>query len=262
MRTNVVSELRKVASPSRPSVAIALVHPHDPARSVATPILAWHAAFMGLTFQRARRPEHKALQRHRILAAARDFLDQAQHSSELSLADVANLAGMARSNVYRYFDSREAILLAILASELSDWVDDVVDRLDVTAAPRDTRLECLAAALDDATAPRPLLCHLVSVLPGLLDTAGASDPGSPLMLDLHVQRTRLTAAMYRTVPELDEAQHYALLRHMASFVIGAWPLSASAGEGTTLAARRKPSFQRELRRAALLVARGILDTHP
>lgn len=214
---------------------------------------------MGRNFQRARRPEQKAQQRDRILGAARAFLERAHHSSELSLADVANLAGMARSNVYRYFDSREAILLAILVAEITEWIDDVVARLDGAQGDGAARLEALAAALDEATGPRPLLCHLVSVLPGLLDTAQPADPADPFVADMHQQRARLTSAMHAAVPELDEAQHFDLMRHVASFVIGAWPLSASSRDsGTTLSERSKPGFQRELRRAVLLVARGIL----
>jgi len=215
---------------------------------------------MGRSFQRARRPEQKALQRERILAAAHTFLERAHHSSELSLADVAQLSGMARSNVYRYFDSREAILLAILATGAAEWIDDVVERLAGVdpATDVDPRLEQLADAIDAATAARPLLCHLVSVLPGLLDDTQATDPDDPVWTDVKSRRARLTEVMHRAVPELAEAQHFDLLRHVVSFVIGAWPLSSSTG-GTTLCERRKPGFQRELRRAVRLVARGILD---
>ena len=216
---------------------------------------------MGRTFQRARRPEHKALQRDRILRAARSFLEQAEHSSELSLADVANVAGMARSNVYRYFDSREAILLAILGREIVDWVADVTASLDPADGDLDTRLEQLAAAIDDATAVRPLLCHLVSVIPGLLDHEQAQDPASPFVDEMQRCRIELTGSMHRVVPELTEDQHFDLMRHIASFLIGAWPLSPAAPDsGRTLNERRKPGFQRELRRAVRLVARGTLGS--
>ncbi len=214
---------------------------------------------MGRTFKRARRPEQKAQQRNRILEAARAFLAGAQHSGELSLADVANLAGMARSNVYRYFDSRESILLGILTEEAADLVDEVVERLALVDGGLAERLEHLAAILDEATAPRPVLCHLVSVLPGLLDTAQSAGPDDPLTRDVLELRERLVSAMHRAVPELGEARHVDLLRHVVSFIIGAWPLSGSAADrGTTLGDRSKPAFQRELRRAVLLVARGIL----
>ncbi|MEN0068380.1 MAG: TetR/AcrR family transcriptional regulator [Myxococcota bacterium] len=214
---------------------------------------------MGRTFQRARRPEQKAQQRERIVVAARSFLEQAEHSSELSLADVANLAGMARSNVYRYFDSREDILLAILGAEIALWIQDVIERLATAEGDLDSRLLHLAVTIDEATAPRPLLCHLVSVLPGLLDTTRGNDPADPFISDMQRLRERLTQAMTQAVPELTEAEHFDLMRHVTSFIIGAWPLSASARtSGTTLGYREKPGFQKELRRAVLVVARGIL----
>lgn len=191
------------------------------------------------------------------MRAARAFLERAEHSSELSLADVANLAGMARSNVYRYFDTREAILLAILAAELSGWIDDVVRQLEAPTGDVEARVEHLALVIDEATGPRPLLCHLVSVVPSLLDTAQTSLPA--LGSELEEGRERLITAMHQALPELDEEQHLGLVRHVVSFVIGAWPLSSSAPDsGHTLCDRRKPGFQRELRRAVRVVARGIL----
>ncbi|MEM6930898.1 MAG: TetR family transcriptional regulator, partial [Myxococcota bacterium] len=175
---------------------------------------------MGRTFQRARRPEQKAQQRDRILDAARGFLERAHHSSELSLADVANAAGMARSNVYRYFDSRESILLGILAAEVVDLVEDVVVRLETFEGTVDARLESLASVIDAVTAPRPLLCHLVSVVPGLLDTARSAGPDAPFVQQMQAQRELLTGAMHDAVPELAESQHGDLMRHVVSFIIG------------------------------------------
>src|SRR5712692_5405304 len=69
------------------------------------------------TFRRARRPEEKEVRRQQILAAARKLL-AGRGVGELSLNELARRAGVSKPNVYRYFESREDVLLQV-------WVDEV-----------------------------------------------------------------------------------------------------------------------------------------
>ncbi len=59
-------------------------------------------------FQRARRPEE--VRRQQILTAARTLLAE-RGVSELSLNELARRSGVSKPNVYRYFESREDVLL-------------------------------------------------------------------------------------------------------------------------------------------------------
>ena len=79
-------------------------------------------------FQRARQPHQKAQRRAHILGVARQMLDQGA-LDELTLNELARRVGLAKSNVYRYFESRESILLEIFQEDIHEWVDDVVMRL-------------------------------------------------------------------------------------------------------------------------------------
>lgn len=88
--------------------------------------------------RRIRDPERKA----RILAAAAR-LGSRRGFHAISMADIGAEAGIVGSGVYRHFDSKTAILVAML--------DQVMDRLTARTA------EILAAGDDDART----LCHLV-----------------------------------------------------------------------------------------------------
>lgn len=55
---------------------------------------------------------HRSLTREEIMGAARQLLTP-HHSGELSLRAVARAVGIAPSGLYRYFDSREALVEAI-----------------------------------------------------------------------------------------------------------------------------------------------------
>lgn len=61
--------------------------------------------------------EHKQAQRLRILAAAQQrFIESGFHSA--SMATIAETAGMSPGLIYRYFDSKNAIILAIIEQQL------------------------------------------------------------------------------------------------------------------------------------------------
>ncbi|MEU6643500.1 TetR family transcriptional regulator [Saccharomonospora sp. NPDC046836] len=104
------------------------------------------------TFVRARRPEHKQQRRDAILAAARDLAIESGVRN-VSLGNVAAAVGLAKSNVVRYFGTREEIYLELAAECWREWADEVNRRLDNGADVIDTLAETLAE--------RQLFCDLL-----------------------------------------------------------------------------------------------------
>jgi AcrR family transcriptional regulator len=103
-------------------------------------------------FQRARRPEQKQQRRDAILAAARRLAAESG-VAHVTLSGVAAAVGQAKSNVGRYFGTREEIYLELAAQCWHDWRDEVLRRLDDGDNPVDTLAETLA--------DRPLFCDLL-----------------------------------------------------------------------------------------------------
>jgi AcrR family transcriptional regulator len=111
------------------------------------------------TFARARSAEHKRRRREAILAAASDLAVR-EGVQGVTLAAVADAVGLAKSNVLRYFGTREEIYLELMAGQWRDWVADLLARLP--GPPAGSR--ALAAALTGSLVSRPLFCDLQSVL--------------------------------------------------------------------------------------------------
>ena len=114
-------------------------------------------------FLRARRPEHKQQRRDAILAAARNL---ARKSSvrNVSLSAVAEAVGLAKSNISRYFGTREEIYLELLAEEWQQYSRAVSVRL------RDTHdTDAAITVLAETMVDRPLFCDLLSHLPTSLE---------------------------------------------------------------------------------------------
>jgi AcrR family transcriptional regulator len=106
-------------------------------------------------FIRARQPEHKHQRREAIIAAARK-LALRSGVSHVSLGAVAAEAGFAKSNVARYFATREEIYLLLTSRELSNWAGEVAGQLPPAASP-----EMIADMLVGSLRERPLLCDLI-----------------------------------------------------------------------------------------------------
>lgn len=111
---------------------------------------------MKQAFVRARRPEHKRQRREAILAAARDLAEESGMRN-VSLGGVAAAVGLAKSNVVRYFGTREEIYLELAAESWTEWATEVAERLHHAAGPDET-----VTALTETLADRPLFCDLLS----------------------------------------------------------------------------------------------------
>ena len=59
-----------------------------------------------------------AARRTAIMAVARDMLAE-KNVGDISLRELSDRVGLAKSNVLRYFDSREAIFLEVLDEEFA-----------------------------------------------------------------------------------------------------------------------------------------------
>ncbi|MEV0614564.1 TetR family transcriptional regulator [Nonomuraea sp. NPDC050404] len=110
----------------------------------------------GSAFLRARRPEHKQQRREAILAAARE-LARASGVRNVTLGAVAEAVGLAKSNIMRYFGTREEIYLELATEEWRQWAADVSARLRDTNGTAEA-VTVLAETLVD----RPLFCDLMS----------------------------------------------------------------------------------------------------
>ncbi len=105
-----------------------------------------------------------------ILDAAAAMLTE-MPVAEVTLNGLSRRAGLAKSNVLRYFESREAVLLELLDAAWRDWLaalgEDLRHAVDASA-PVAVRGDQLATTLAVSLAARPVLCDLISA-----QTAGA-----------------------------------------------------------------------------------------
>jgi AcrR family transcriptional regulator len=113
--------------------------------------------------------------RDRILESA--FSAVATHGlSRLTVDDVARLAGLSRQTVYRYFDSKDALIQALVYREEEAFIEGVRaaharhDRLE--DAMREAILYCLTAAREHPLLDRLLASEADALVPVLTTHGG------------------------------------------------------------------------------------------
>lgn len=111
-----------------------------------------------------------AARRAAILDVARAMLDE-KNVADISLRELSDRVGLAKSNVLRYFDSREAIFLEVLDQEFQAWLADVKTQLGKPRArkPNYANEIRVATTVADLLVDRPLLCELIGSMAGVLE---------------------------------------------------------------------------------------------
>ncbi|MFF2732252.1 TetR family transcriptional regulator [Streptomyces sp. NPDC058008] len=156
------------------------------------------------TFQRARSDEQREIRRRAILATAAEMCDEVPVSA-VSLNELSRRVGLAKSNVLRYFQSREAILLELLDQAWQEWTAELPERMDASVAP-DTdvpeRARAFAAALTRSLADHRRLCDLLSAQAGVLEHNVSPDVAARYKRAALANVAGLAAVTRRHLPEL------------------------------------------------------------
>ncbi len=182
---------------------------------------------MKASFQRARQPEQKEQRRAHLLATARTLLAGPVPLRALSLNELARQAGMAKANVYTYFESREALLLALLQDEWERWFR----RLDDVALPGGRGGACLddvVAAIASSLAGAPLLCELTAALPAVIEQNLSEDAIRAFKRDALVLFAQVAEHLARRLPVLSASAYAELIHDAAYAIVGLYPATHPA----------------------------------
>jgi len=188
-------------------------------------------------FQRARRPEQVEARRAAILGVARELLVE-RPVSRISLRELSDRVGLAKSNVLRYFDSREAIFLEVLDSVWVSWLDELEGELSALDGPG---YERVATVIATSISRQRLLCELISTMAAVLERNISVETARTFKTRAG-ERTERLAGIVRARVALDaEAAGY-FAKAVFILVAGLWPY-ANPGEAvaTVLAERGAPA---------------------
>lgn len=125
--------------------------------------------------------------------------------SELTLTELARRVGLAKSNVLRYFESREAVLLELLTAAMDEWLprlDAELARTLSARAPAARRADQVVSTIVGTLAGRPVLCDLLSAQTAVLEHNISVDVAARYKRDMVQDLGVLATTVRAHLPEL------------------------------------------------------------
>ena len=178
-------------------------------------------------FQRARSEEQRETRRRAILGAAAAMLAE-MPVAQVTLNELSRRSGLAKSNVLRYFESREAVLLDLLDSAWQDWLvqleKDLADAVDV-AAPLAQRADQLVDEVAASLVSRPMLCDLISAQAAVLERNVSPEVAAQYKRASIAGITALGGLILKYVTELGEHDAVRLAGAVTLMTGALWPHS-------------------------------------
>ena len=212
-------------------------------------------------YLRARSPEQKEERRRHLLDTAKALLLEMPDVHDLGINELARRAQMTKSNVYRYFESSEAVLLDVLVGEFMLWLPDLRKALS-RDRKRTGTIEHIARAFSATVAARPLLCRLISMFPSILEHNISAERMVEFKHGLLAVRKATALDFHACMPSISAASFESCIHHAVPLLIGLWPLShpakiaAEVIELPELAALRY-RFQHDLEQGLLMLLRSL-----
>ncbi|HEV2515194.1 MAG TPA: TetR family transcriptional regulator [Devosia sp.] len=210
------------------------------------------------SFQRARKPEEIQARRDTLLAAAAELFD-AEGPLGAGLNAIAARAGFTKSNVYRYFESREEVLLSLFLAEMERLVPALSAAI---AATPEGDLDALTRVVTAEFASRPRLGHLTSILSSTLETNVSEQTIVMVKRTMGGMASEMAAALRTRLPGASADDALWAITMIGGLVAGLWPGAHPAPVAERVLsrpefARHRPSIERDLPRAVRAILASI-----
>jgi AcrR family transcriptional regulator len=208
-------------------------------------------------FQRARKPEERTIRRDALLAAAAELFDEGGPAGA-GLNAIAARAGFTKSNVYRYFESREEVLLSLFLAEMERFIPalDAAFR-DIPAGDVDGIARASAACFE----AQPRFCRLLTILSTVLEQNVSEATILNLKREVNRYAQSVGALIQRRLPTASIEDCAWVGSMTAAIVVGIWPGTEPSPAAAAVLARPELSHLRpDLGRDLVRAMRALLHS--
>lgn len=214
--------------------------------------------------RKARSSQEKADRRDELLRAAAGLFDSVPYA-KISMAQVAERAGVAKGTVYLYFASKEELFLGLLEKLLFAWHDALDQRLD--AARGEVSADQVIEMLALRSPGRKTLTGLLAIVSGVLEHNVSVEAASRYKPQLWARMMKTGAKLEAKWPYFRAGEGFQFLGHLALFIIGGRQLAdippvVSQVVGTFKLEGFRPDFDTELELLVRNYLRGLQFRSP
>lgn len=210
-------------------------------------------------WQRARQKDQIQQRRQDILEGAAAVFED--HSFEsVTLAMIAREAGVTRTNLYRYFSTREEIFLTLYIEDLTRWTRQIE-----TSLRGPLGLEEFIEEWMDSFSAFPRIMRLSPLLALSLEKNSSREFYIQTKNNLNRLTIRISCLLKNLFPQLRESEILDLLLFHQALAAGVWPLSHPTDEQRQILQEQKLEhllldFQGFYRKSLSRYLKGLLPT--
>ncbi|WP_127502059.1 TetR/AcrR family transcriptional regulator [Actinoplanes solisilvae] len=157
-------------------------------------------------FQRARTEEQREVRRRAILDEASAMLDEMPVAA-VTLNELSRRVGLAKPNVLRYFESREAVLLELLDRFVQEFLTELAGELAAGVdenLPMAERATAVAEIVSRSLSGRVVLCDLFGAQGSVLEHNVSIEVVARYKRGALERLNTMSALIQKYLPELGE----------------------------------------------------------
>lgn len=214
-----------------------------------------------MTHMRARAPEAKEARRLALLQAAREEFEGRPYAA-VTMADIAQRAGLAKGTAYLYFTTKEALFLSLLSGMLDGWFAELIAALQGASTA-----EGVAEQLTQTLIAQPLLLKLLPMLHSTLEQNVSVEEVGDFKRHLAQGMGRLSTQIESCLPWFNPGDGLKFLLRSQAFIVGLSQMSYPSE--TVVELLKHPEFSAfkidffvELRHVLVILLRSTVWTAP
>lgn len=192
-----------------------------------------------MTFKRARTDEQINVRRDEILRVCAILFDQGD-LEDIHFKAISEMTSFARSTIYKYYATKEEILLDLLLEEIKNWskeVESIRDKAVITKAD-------FSKALTQTYVKNYRLLRLLS----LLNTSLEKNSSLEKLVDFKLKFVVYLEKFYQTIkhffPDSRDENIQMFIFTSSSLIVGLYPMSHPTDK--QLAAMKEANYHQEL----------------
>ncbi len=176
------------------------------------------------------------------------------------MAQVAEGMGLSKAALYRYFDTKETLFLAVAEEQLNGWLSELGNQLDGLRRPASA--EQLAEVLCATLLRRPAMARLLALLHVELEHNLVAAEALRFKRSLHALLTTFGGQLARAAGLASAEAGLEAALYLHALVIGLWQMSDPPTQVARLLLadgleELRVEFQPALQKAATALLRGL-----
>lgn len=173
-----------------------------------------------MCYQRARSNKHIQERIQEIISAASNIYDSVGYEG-LSFSAISELTKFTRPTIYKYFNTKEEILIKILLADMESWISTLINSFKINKL---YSIDEIADIWVNAISENYRLLNLYSILFTSIEKNVSIEALAEFKKDVHKLQEPVMELLKQLFPKADKANILNFLTNQLALALGLYPM--------------------------------------